>query len=160
MTNERTGGHTKEGRREWRNGLLASPNRVAATNGAPGRDRTSTMLPSPDFESGASTNSATGAMAAIIGHDPENRQRHRLDTFAARGYANAGQAGHRMIARTLTLARNQPAAAAAIAIAAIGVLTMAGFFYFQYVLGYPPCPLCLEQRYAFYASVPLAAMIL
>src|SRR3954470_13915968 len=29
--------------------------------GAPGRTRTSTMLPLPDFESGASTNSATGA---------------------------------------------------------------------------------------------------
>jgi len=65
-----------------------------------------------------------------------------------------------MAARTLDLARAQPAAAAAIAIAAIGVLTIAGFFYFQYVLGYPPCPLCLEQRYAFYVSVPLAAMVL
>src|SRR5258708_36322338 len=30
-------------------------------NGAPGRTRTSTMFPPPDFESGASTNSATGA---------------------------------------------------------------------------------------------------
>ena len=29
--------------------------------GAPGRTRTSTMFPPPDFESGASTNSATGA---------------------------------------------------------------------------------------------------
>ena len=65
-----------------------------------------------------------------------------------------------MLARTLDLARSQPATAAAIVIAIVGVLTMAGFFYFQYVLGYPPCPLCLEQRYAFYASVPLAAMIL
>ena len=65
-----------------------------------------------------------------------------------------------MIAPALTLARNQPAAAAAIAIVIIGILTMAGFFYFQYVLGYPPCPLCLEQRYAFYISVPLAAMVL
>jgi disulfide bond formation protein DsbB len=65
-----------------------------------------------------------------------------------------------MLARTLDLARAQPASAAAIVIAAIGLITMAGFFYFQYVLGYPPCPLCLEQRYAFYISVPLAAMIL
>ena len=30
-------------------------------DGAPGRTRTSTILPLPDFESGASTNSATGA---------------------------------------------------------------------------------------------------
>ena len=65
-----------------------------------------------------------------------------------------------MLARTLDLARAQPATAAAIVIAIVGLLTMAGFFYFQYVLGYPPCPLCLEQRYAFYMSVPLAAMIL
>ncbi len=65
-----------------------------------------------------------------------------------------------MIAPALTLARTQPAAAAASAIAVLGVLTMAGFFYFQYVLGYPPCPLCLEQRIAYYISIPLAAMIL
>jgi disulfide bond formation protein DsbB len=65
-----------------------------------------------------------------------------------------------MLARTLDLARAQPATAAAIVIAIVGLLTMAGFLYFQYVLGYPPCPLCLEQRYAFYVSVPLAAMIL
>src|SRR6185437_289703 len=32
--------------------------------GAPGRTRTSTMFPPPDFESGASTNSATGALGA------------------------------------------------------------------------------------------------
>jgi disulfide bond formation protein DsbB len=65
-----------------------------------------------------------------------------------------------MLARTLDLARAQPATAAAIVIAIVGLLTIAGFFTFQYVLGYPPCPLCLEQRYAFYVSVPLAAMIL
>ena len=65
-----------------------------------------------------------------------------------------------MLASTLDRARAQPATTAAIIIAIVGLMTMAGFFYFQYVLGYPPCPLCLEQRYAFYASVPLAAMIL
>ncbi len=35
-------------------------------NGTEGRTRTDTMSPSPDFESGASTNSATPAHAAII----------------------------------------------------------------------------------------------
>jgi disulfide bond formation protein DsbB len=83
-----------------------------------------------------------------------------IDTFAAERYAKRRTDGIPMIAPALTLARTQPAAAAAGAIAVLGVLTMAGFFYFQYVLGYPPCPLCLEQRYAFYISVPLAAMIL
>ena len=65
-----------------------------------------------------------------------------------------------MLASTLDRARAQPATTAAIVIAIVGLMTMAGFFYFQYVLGYQPCPLCLEQRYAFYVSVPLAAMIL
>ena len=54
--------------------------------------------------------------------------------------------------------RNPPLAAAAI-VAVIGLATIGGFFFFQYVLGYPPCPLCLEQRDAYYASVPLAALL-
>lgn len=53
---------------------------------------------------------------------------------------------------------NCPTAAAAF-VAAIGFLTICGFFFFQYVLGYPPCPLCLDQRMAFYVSVPLAALL-
>ena len=65
-----------------------------------------------------------------------------------------------MLERTLHLARAEPVAAAAIAIAAVGVATVCGFLFFQYVLGYPPCPLCLEQRIAYYVSIPLAAMIL
>lgn len=32
------------------------------------------------------------------------------------------------------------------------ILTALGF---QYIGGYNPCPLCLEQRYAFYAGIPL-----
>ena len=50
--------------------------------------------------------------------------------------------------------------AAAAFIAAIGLLTIGGFFFFQYVLGYPPCPLCLDQRKAFYVAVPLAALLI
>src|ERR1700750_894618 len=65
-----------------------------------------------------------------------------------------------MVADVLNRANAAPAAAAAIAIAAIGVITIAGVYFFQYALGYPPCPLCLEQRIAFYIAVPLAAMIL
>jgi disulfide bond formation protein DsbB len=72
----------------------------------------------------------------------------------------AEQAGATMAVALMSQARAQPAVAAAIAIAAIGLATMAGFFFFQYALGYPPCPLCLEQRIAFYIAVPLAAMIL
>jgi disulfide bond formation protein DsbB len=65
-----------------------------------------------------------------------------------------------MLAQLTGFARTHPAAAAAVAIALIGVATVAGFLFFQYVLGYPPCPLCLEQRIAFYVSVPLAVMIM
>ena len=54
-------------------------------------------------------------------------------------------------------ARPQTAAAAAIAL--VGALTIAAVYYFQYVLGYQPCPLCLEQRNAFYVSIPLAALL-
>src|SRR5262245_61256613 len=38
--------------------------RTRQAAGAPGRFRTSTVLPPPDFESGASTSSATGALGA------------------------------------------------------------------------------------------------
>jgi disulfide bond formation protein DsbB len=37
-------------------------------------------------------------------------------------------------------------------VAAGVILTALGF---QYIGGYVPCPLCLEQRYAYYAAVPL-----
>jgi disulfide bond formation protein DsbB len=61
---------------------------------------------------------------------------------------------------TLALLRKDPPLAAAAAlIAVIGLATIGGFFYFQYVLGYPPCPLCLEQRNAYYICVPLAALL-
>jgi len=60
--------------------------------------------------------------------------------------------------KSRSLAANETAAAAVIAF--LGLLTIGGFFFFQYGLGYQPCPLCLEQRNAFYVSVPLAALLL
>ncbi len=60
----------------------------------------------------------------------------------------------------LALARkNMPFAAAAI-IAGIGVLTLATVYYYQYVRLILPCPLCLEQRMAYYATIPLAVLLL
>jgi disulfide bond formation protein DsbB len=59
----------------------------------------------------------------------------------------------------LALARRDPALTAAAAVALIGLATIGGFFFFQYGLGFPPCPLCLEQRNAYYVSVPLAALL-
>jgi disulfide bond formation protein DsbB len=56
------------------------------------------------------------------------------------------------------LKRAEPGPIAAV-IAAGGGLVICGFFFFQYVMDLPPCPLCLEQRYAYYFSVPLAALL-
>ena len=57
-------------------------------------------------------------------------------------------------------AQSQPIAAAAIAIAVGGAATILGAWLFQFGLGLKPCPLCLEQRYAYYFAVPLAVMVL
>jgi disulfide bond formation protein DsbB len=48
---------------------------------------------------------------------------------------------------------------AALAITAIAAATIAGAWFFQLVLDIRPCPLCLEQRYAYYLVVPLGALI-
>src|SRR6478672_3396196 len=63
-----------------------------------------------------------------------------------------------MPTKASTIVADESAAAAFIAF--VGLLTIAGFFFFQYGLGYEPCPLCLEQRTAFYVAVPLAALLL
>ena len=53
----------------------------------------------------------------------------------------------------------RPITTAAIAVAVGGAATILGVWFFQYGLGYMPCPLCLEQRYAFYFGIPLAVMV-
>jgi disulfide bond formation protein DsbB len=68
---------------------------------------------------------------------------------------------------TLDAAANQPharnganpALSAALAIAIIAAATLAGAWYFQLVRGLFPCPLCLEQRYAYYLAVPLGVVV-
>jgi disulfide bond formation protein DsbB len=52
-----------------------------------------------------------------------------------------------------------PALTAALAVLAIAAATLAGAWYFQLVLGLSPCPLCLQQRYAYYLSIPFAALV-
>lgn len=54
---------------------------------------------------------------------------------------------------------SNPACLAALAVAAIAAATLAGAWFFQLVLDIRPCPLCLEQRYAYYLALPLAAFI-
>jgi disulfide bond formation protein DsbB len=52
-----------------------------------------------------------------------------------------------------------PALIAAVAIAAVAAATIAGAWFFQLVLDIVPCPMCLEQRWAYYAIIPLAILI-
>ena len=47
----------------------------------------------------------------------------------------------------------------ALAIGALAFVTIAGAWIFE-AAGYPPCDLCLEQRYAYYVGVPLALVTL
>ena len=57
-------------------------------------------------------------------------------------------------------ARNAtPALTASLAIMAIAAATLAGAWFFQLALEILPCPLCLEQRYAYYFAVPFAALV-
>jgi disulfide bond formation protein DsbB len=49
--------------------------------------------------------------------------------------------------------------AVSLAIAAIAAATIAGAWFFQLVLDILPCPLCLEQRYAYYLVVPLSLFV-
>ena len=51
-----------------------------------------------------------------------------------------------------------PALMAALALTALATATIAGAWYFQLVLDIRPCPLCLEQRYAYYLAIPLGAL--
>lgn len=60
----------------------------------------------------------------------------------------------------LQKAAKDPVSGAALAIAGLGAAAILGAWYFQFVQGLQPCPLCLEQRYAYYFSIPLAVLIL
>ena len=52
-----------------------------------------------------------------------------------------------------------PDLSAALAITIVAAATLAGAWFFQLVLDIRPCPLCLEQRYAYYLAVPLGALV-
>ena len=49
---------------------------------------------------------------------------------------------------------------AALLVLVASVLTIGGALYFEHVLGYAPCKLCLTQRIPYYAAIPLAALTL
>jgi disulfide bond formation protein DsbB len=49
---------------------------------------------------------------------------------------------------------------ATLAILLIAAVTIASVWAFQIIGGYPPCPLCLQQRWPYYAAIPLAVAML
>ncbi len=51
-----------------------------------------------------------------------------------------------------------PALTASLLVTLIAAVTIAGAWFFQLVLEILPCPLCLEQRYAYYLVIPLGAL--
>ena len=55
--------------------------------------------------------------------------------------------------------RREPAVVAALVVFAGSAATILGAWYFQDVLGLPPCPLCLEQRLPYYIVVPLSLLL-
>ena len=61
--------------------------------------------------------------------------------------------------RSHALDAANPALTAALAIAVVAAATLAGAWFFELVLDIRPCPLCLEQRYAYYLAIPLGALV-
>jgi disulfide bond formation protein DsbB len=55
--------------------------------------------------------------------------------------------------------RADPAATAALAIFVIGAATILGAWFFEYVLKYPPCELCLEERLPYHIVIPLSLLL-
>jgi len=54
---------------------------------------------------------------------------------------------------------DDPVRVAALATALVAAVTLAGVWFFELVLDIRPCPLCLQQRYAYYLALPLALAI-
>jgi disulfide bond formation protein DsbB len=59
----------------------------------------------------------------------------------------------------LDRARAEPAAATAIAVFVLSLTTLAGAWFFEYVLKLAPCPLCLEQRIPYHIIIPLSLLL-
>jgi disulfide bond formation protein DsbB len=97
--------------------------------------------------------------------DSKSGDANRAGSSPARGtnlnkFGRIGVLGVRSMSDYLAKARSQPPPAAAAIVAVVGALTLCTVYYFQYVLLIAPCPLCLEQRIAYYISVPLAVLLL
>jgi disulfide bond formation protein DsbB len=56
-------------------------------------------------------------------------------------------------------ARAEPAAATAIAVFVLSLATLAGAWFFEYVLKLAPCPLCLMQRIPYHVIISLSLLL-
>ena len=56
----------------------------------------------------------------------------------------------------MTQASDRPLFFASVLVLAMGLAAITGAWVFQIVVDLVPCPLCLEQRWAYYAGLPLA----
>src|SRR5262245_20944830 len=83
----------------------------------------------------------------------------RPSTSVARPAMRAPNTGLGMAAHIVAWTRDHPAAAAAALVALGGAATLIGAWIFQYGFGYPPCPLCLDQRIPYYVAIPLGALV-
>lgn len=54
--------------------------------------------------------------------------------------------------------RNRTAQWTGEAVLSLAILVIAAALGFEYIGGYKPCALCLTQRYAYYAAIPVAAL--
>lgn len=63
------------------------------------------------------------------------------------------------MAMTFEQVAAEPAKTAPLVIAIVGAAALIGAWIFQYGFGIQPCPLCLEQRIAYYFAIPLACLL-
>jgi len=61
-----------------------------------------------------------------------------------------------MTIASFAIARRRPWLSAALIVGLGAIATILGAYFFQYVIGLAPCPLCLEQRVPYYVAIPLA----
>jgi disulfide bond formation protein DsbB len=85
--------------------------------------------------------------------------REIIDTGRARRYSPAMLAPSRDYDVSAPFWRANPAVAAALIVAAVGAAAIGGAWFFEFVLKYQPCPLCLEQRVPYYIGIPLALIV-
>ena len=91
--------------------------------------------------------------------EPDPRCRFRESTRGLQGITPQGMTPQAAASLSEQAGPDRAIVLAATAIAAIGAAALCGAWYFQYVVGLAPCPLCLQQRIPYYIVIPLAALI-